>query len=147
LVRITSISEMILDPFTARLRITLATPKTGQECAVILAAFLETLATLCDQTGPSVVGHIKALALLPRGQYIRGSVVSSSLPADVEMVISGSSLSQLCLTLNMLVYGLSRETLERIVREAVLQHEEACHARIAVECGSSVRSYPASGPE
>jgi len=138
---------MILDPFTARLRITLGTAKTGQECSLILASFLETLATLCGQAGPSVVGHIKALALLPRGQYIRGSVVSSWLPAEVEITFSGSSLSYLCLTLNMLVYGLSRDTLERLVREAVLQHEEACHARIAVECGSSIRSYPASGPE
>jgi hypothetical protein len=139
--------EMILDPFTARLTITLGTAKTAQECSLVLASFLETLATLCDQAGPSVVGHIKALALLPKGQYMRGSVVSPRLPAEVEVTFSGSSISYLCLTLNMLVYGLSRETLERLVRDAVLQHEEACHARIDVECDSSVRSYPASGPE
>jgi len=126
--------EMILDPFTARLTITLGTAKTGQECSLILASFLETLATLCDQAGPSVVGHIKALALLPRGQYIRAGVVGPSLPAEVEMMVSGSLPSCLLLTLNVLVYGLSRDILERLLREALLQLEAAGQLRITVEC-------------
>ena len=138
---------IILDPFSASLRMTPATPKTGKECSVILAAFLETLATLCEQAGPSVIGHIKALALLPRGQYIRGSVVGPSLPADVETMVSEKSVPHLHLTLNMLVYGLARETLERVLREAVLQLEAAGHLRLTLECPSCPNFSLTPGPE
>jgi hypothetical protein len=84
----------------------------------LITEYLETLARRCHETQKCIIGHIKALALFPDGGYLRVSVVSPTVAAGVEGGVP-MGCTELVLTLNVIVYGLERELLERITRETV----------------------------
>jgi hypothetical protein len=83
----------------------------------MLEKYLNSLALRCEEVGPSVIGHIKALAVLPEKGFLRGSALSTSHPADVE--VGGDpalELAELDLTLNIMVYSLPHETARRLAK-------------------------------
>lgn len=123
---------MMLEPFTALLRFTFPAPTPIGECSENLKRFLETLAELCEKSGPCVIGHIKALALLSGDHYVRASVVSSSLPAQIDADAS-EDLTEMTLTLNMLVYGLPKKVLETVLKEAAAGHDTGGSYIVTVE--------------
>lgn len=109
-------AELTLEPYAARLRWHLPSAVASHEWEAILSEYLEALARHCDEAAPCVIGHIKGLALFPNGDYLRISIVSPARPADVEGNAS-EHYAELTLTLNVLVYGLSRDVLERLAQE------------------------------
>lgn len=109
-------AELTLEPYAARLRWHLSSAPASRVWGATLSEFLEALARRCTQAGPCVIGHIKGLARFPEGDYLRLSVVSPTQPADVEGN-APEGCTELTLTLNVLVYGLSRDLLERLVQE------------------------------
>ena len=123
---------MLLEPFAAHLFFAFPGPKSIKEWTEILMRFLETSAMLCRESGPCVIGHIKGLALLNGDRYVRVSVIIPSLPAQVETNASGD-LAELTVTLNMLVYGLSKKGLEGIVKETAARPGTGWSGRVTVE--------------
>jgi len=123
---------MILEPFAAYLRFAFSDPKPIEEWTEILKRFLERSAMLCEKAGPCVVGHIKGLALLSGDRYVRVSVISPSLPAQAETNAS-ANLAEMTVTLNMLVYGLSKKSLEGIVKETAAGPGTGWSGRVTVE--------------
>jgi hypothetical protein len=103
------VAELTLEPFAARLRWTLPAGGDAQTWSEIVAGYLEVLAGRCVQSGPCVIGHIKAFAPLPGG-YLRANVTRAGVAADVEAHAS-EPCRELSLALNVLVYGLPAETL------------------------------------
>jgi hypothetical protein len=106
--------ELILEPYTVNQSWRLVGDADKWE--TLISEFMETLAHRCAETGKSMIGHIKALALFPEGGYLRVSVVSPTLPAGVEGSVP-ADCSELMLTLNVIVYGLGRDALEQLTRE------------------------------
>ncbi len=111
-------AELIFEPFAARLRWTLPEPNDGQAWSRVIATYLETLAERCDESRPSLIGHIKAFALLPGG-YLRVNVTSASA-ADVEARATEPCV-ELTLTLNVLVYGLPAEALASLATKTATE--------------------------
>jgi len=109
-------AELILEPYSVNQRWRLF--GDADQWKNLISEFMETLARRCHETGKGLIGHIKALALFPDGGYLRISVVSPTVAAGVEGSVP-MGCTELVLTLNVLVYGLGRELLERITREAV----------------------------
>lgn len=107
-------AELILEPYAVNQRWRLI--GNADRWENLISQFMETLASRCHETGRAVIGHIKALALFPDGGYLRVSVVSPSLPAGVEGSVP-TGCAELVLTLNVIVYGLERDALERLTRE------------------------------
>jgi hypothetical protein len=107
-------AELILESYSVKQRWRRSGDVENWE--TLISAFLETLACRCHETGKCIIGHIKALALFPDGGYLRVSVVSPTLCAGVEGSVP-AGCTELMLTLNVIVYGLGRELLERITRE------------------------------
>ena len=107
-------AELILEPYTVKQRWRLF-GDVG-EWENLVSEFMQTLARRCHETGKGIIGHIKALALFPDGGYLRVSVVSPTLPAGVEGSVP-MGCTELVLTLNVIVYGLERDPLERLTRE------------------------------
>ena len=107
-------AELILESYSVKQRWRLS--GDAEKWENLISEFLETLACRCHETGKCIIGHIKALALFPDGGYLRVSVVSPTLPAGVERSASAHG-NELVLTLNVIVYGLGRELLERITCE------------------------------
>jgi len=134
---------MILEPFAAHLFFAFPDPKRIEEWAEILMRFLETSAMLCRESGPCVIGHIKGLALLNGSRYVRVSVISPSLPAQVETNASGD-LAEMTVTLNMLVYGLSKKCLDGIVKETATRPGTGWSGRVTVEpvAPTTTRNHP-----
>ncbi len=107
-------AELILEPYAVNQRWRLF--GDADKWDTLISEFLEMLARRCHETGKGIIGHIKALALFPDGGYLRVSVVSPNLPAGMEGTVP-ANCTELVLTLNVIVYGLERDLLERLTRE------------------------------
>jgi hypothetical protein len=124
-------TDLNLEPFSARIHFLLEAPMPSGQWQKILARYMEALARRCEEAGPCVIGHIKAVALFSENRYLRISVVSSSHPAE----IGGKPpeiFNELNMTLNVLVYGLSRPVLHRLVKETAAAMETSFKGRISV---------------
>ena len=123
-------AELILEPYAVSQRWRLFGNTDKWEN--LISEYMETLARRCHETGKGMIGHIKALALFPDGGYLRVSVVSPTLPAGVE---GGAPVhcSELVLTLNVIVYGLGRDLLERITRETADQLTKKWKGEVTIE--------------
>ncbi len=108
-------AELTLEPYAVVQHWRLA--EAAGHWETILAEYLQTVAERCVASGPAVIGHIKALALFPEGQYLRLSVVAPHLPATVTGQVP-PGCAALDLTLNVLVYGLDRTRIEQITQDA-----------------------------
>ncbi len=109
-------AELTLEPYAVVQHWRL--PGADGRWEAILAEYLQTLAQHCVRASPeAVVGHIKALALFPDQGYLRLSVVAPDIPASIEGK-APSGCASLELTLNVLVYGLERSTIEQITQAA-----------------------------
>jgi hypothetical protein len=113
-------ADLTLEPYAVVQRWDL--PEAAGHWEVILGNYLQSLAQRCSAAGQCVIGHIKALALLPNKSYLRISVVAPHIPASIEGEVP-SDCRVLELTLNVLVYGLERTVIERITYET--SHEVA----------------------
>jgi len=126
------VRELTLEPLAAVCTWRAQKPEPLAAWAALLGQFLERLARASVRTaesGPTVIGHIKALATLPGGAFLRGSVVAARHAPDVQ---TGGALPdtlvELSFTVNVLVYGLShRDAASLVEREA---------GRLAAELGA-----------
>jgi hypothetical protein len=122
--------ELILEPYTVHQRWRLF--GEGNRWESLISEFMEALARRCHETEKGMIGHIKALALFPDGGYLRVSVVSPTLPAGVEGSVP-VGCAELVLTLNVIVYGLERNALERLTRETADHLSQKLRGRITIE--------------
>jgi len=132
------VADMILQPFSVSQRWRFKSPDVSREDSI--AEYMEAIAHSCEESGRWVVGHIKALALFPDGGLFQVSVVSPDLPA-VKNGRVPTGCVDLKLSLNVIVYGLERPVLERIVWDAadeiVKRHTEEVTIE-AIEKAASV---------
>ena len=98
----------------------------------LIVEYLEAIARRCHETGNCIIGHIKALALFPEGGYFRVSVVSPTLPAGVEGGVP-AGCTGLVLTLNVIVYGPTKDLLEKIVNETTVLLTEKWKGNVTIE--------------
>ncbi len=110
--------ELILEPYTVVQRWHL--PGADGRWEAILGGYLEGLAKGCEASGQCVIGHIKAITLFPNGSYLRLSVTAARLPASIEGQVPAGTHT-LDLTLNVIVYGLTRAVLEQITLKTAAQ--------------------------
>lgn len=111
-------SSLELHPLAATLRWWLPAPLSLDEWAALMADYLSAIAGDCQAMGQVVIGHIKALALLPDGGFVRASAVSAAHPVDTEIRTGERHEAQeLTLTVNVIVYGLPLSAARQIVVE------------------------------
>ena len=123
-------AELILEPYSANQRWRFKRTNTPREDSI--AEYMEAIAQSCEEAGKCIVGHIKALALLPDGGFFQVSVVSSDLPA-VRNGRVPPDCTDLTLSLNVIVYGLERKVLERIVWDAADEMAKRHTGEVTVE--------------
>jgi hypothetical protein len=99
-----------------------------------LAGYLETLAQRCAAAGPCVIGHIKGLAALPSGGYLRLSVLAPDCPAEVDLVEIDPQdcILRLVLTINVIVYGLAADSVKQLIWAAAAEIGSAQGAAVSV---------------
>lgn len=107
-------ADLILEPYSINQRWSASERMVPWER--LIAEYLESIARRCSETGSCVMGHIKGIALFPGGDYLRISVVSPDRGADVEGHAPANTTA-FVLSLNVVVYGRDRDSLERISRE------------------------------
>jgi hypothetical protein len=114
-------SDLRLEPLAAVVTWRFEAPLPLTQWQSLLAEFLQLLADGAVAAGPRVIGHIKALAALPDGGYIRASVVDAKHGVDAQA--SGrlpTEMAALRFTVNVLVYGLPRDVALRQLEGAAL---------------------------
>jgi hypothetical protein len=110
-------ADLILEPYAVSQRWRFSPKDTNWETLIV--EYLETIARTCVEFDRCVIGHIKALALFPGGDYLQVSVINPALPAGVKGRVP-PDCTELRLTLNVIVYGLERDLVERITCEAAV---------------------------
>lgn len=110
-------SELIFEPYAIQQRWRMSEPVAASAWIDLFSVYLIGLADACRAAGAGIIGHIKLLALFPDGSYLRISVVSPSHGPTVTGK-APNGLSELATTLNVLVYGLTREKTETLTRDA-----------------------------
>jgi hypothetical protein len=131
-------AELILEPYAVRLHWRL--PAVDGRWEAVLTEYLETLAQGCQAAGVCVIGHIKALALFPGGGYLRVSVVSPGVPAGVEGQ-APAGCTELSLALNVIVYGLGRELVEKITLETATSLAAQWEGEVSIEKNSPTSTH------
>ena len=124
-------SELSLEPFAARVYFHPQTDLLTGEGQKTLSGFLEAIACKCNAVEDTVIGHIKAIALFADGTYFRVGVVSANHPAETDGN-SSADLTAAKITLNVLVYGLSRNHLQQIVQTSASEMNQAWQGEIKV---------------
>lgn len=124
-------SELSFEPFAARVYFYPQADIPAGGGQKTLADYLEAIAGQCDAGGDTVIGHIKAIALFADGTYFRGGVVSAKHPAETDGN-SSADITEAKITLNVLVYGLSRNRLQQIVQESASEVNKAWPGEIKV---------------
>jgi hypothetical protein len=111
-------AELIFEPYTARLLWQASRPAPGFSWPGLVAGTLEAVAARCEVEGQTVIGHIKGLATLEDGQYLRANVVAAGQTADLAGAVP-SNCTELLFTMNVLVYGLPYAAIaERVIGAA-----------------------------
>jgi hypothetical protein len=108
------VAELILEPYAVVQHWHL--PDAAGHWVSILGEYLQTIAKRCTSSGNCVVGHIKALVLFPDEGCLRISVIAANIPTSIEGEVP-NGCTDLELTLNVLIYGLERIVIEKIVYE------------------------------
>jgi hypothetical protein len=124
-------AELILEPYAVSQHWRLPAAASDQWQA-ILSDYLETLARKCDKNGTCIIGHIKALALFPDNGYLQISVTGPNFPASIKGSIPGGC-TELNLSINVIVYGLEYELVERLTRETAIHLAERWNAEVNIE--------------
>lgn len=124
-------SALRLEPFAARLYFDAPVDISAGQGQKTLANYLEEIAGKCDAVGDTVIGHIKAIALFADGTYFRVSVVSAKHPAETDGNAS-ADITAAKITLNVLVYGLSRNRLQQIAQESASQVDKTWPGELTV---------------
>ncbi len=104
-------ADLILEPYAVSQHWRFSLKDTNWETLIV--EYLEAIAHTCMEFDRCVIGHIKALALFPGGNYLQVSVINPALPAGVKGCVP-PDCTELTLTLNVIVYGLESDLLERI---------------------------------
>jgi hypothetical protein len=125
------LAEIILEPYAVRQCWRL--PGADPDWQGFLGEYLSELARVCQSSGRVVIGHIKALAVFQQGGYYRVSVVRADLPVTSEGSIP-AGIHDLELTLNLIVYGLSREHLTEVT--------QSVSAELAIKFAGQVNTQP-----
>jgi hypothetical protein len=111
-------ADLILEPYAVSQRWQL--PQENANWESLIVEYLQAIARACIEFDHCVIGHIKALALFPGGDYLQVSVIDPALPAGVKGCVPPNCM-ELRLALNVIVYGLERDLLERIACETAVQ--------------------------
>ncbi|MCL4561021.1 MAG: hypothetical protein M1281_10440 [Chloroflexi bacterium] len=127
-------AELILEPYAVSQRWRL--PDADGRWEGFLAEYLETLARRCAEKQPYIIGHIKALALFLHNGYAQASVVGSDLPAQVKGNVP-PGCTELTLSLNVIVYGLEYDLIERLTCETAIHLAERWKGEVKIEATDS----------
>ena len=84
--------------------------------AIILAEYLQLLASECAATDNCVIGHIHGLAAFPPGKYLKIRVTAPDLPATLEG-FAPPQCNRMDFTLNIQVYGSDTDVIEQITNQ------------------------------
>lgn len=130
-----------LEPYARQQHWSAPRPLSPGEWAALFSEYLAGVARLCAEAGADagsasrsratqvVIGHIKLLALFGEGEYLRISVVSSRHAATVTGA-APAGLSEMPITVNVLVYGLPTERLAGLTAAAAAEAAERWGATV-----------------
>jgi hypothetical protein len=103
----------------SKVQITFDRPKQPEEMQMMVESLMTRIALDCVDAGTRLIGHIKCIAEVGPDKYIACSVTTP----DGKPRCSRSFLipsAELEIVVNVLQYGLDRETIEEIVKRAAM---------------------------
>jgi hypothetical protein len=108
---------MITDDFVAyagKVHVRFDRSRGPDEVRSLVSRTISSVAQECMREGASLIGHIKCIAEVDSGKFIACSVVSADKEAMCRGELEGSTQG-LDIILNVLIYGLGKQKVEKIV--------------------------------
>ncbi len=111
---------MKLEPLSGSVIFESEEPLMGEKWGGIIGDLFERIGRRCDSASSSaIIGHIKGISFYSEEKYLKISVISGSHPAEIDFS-DGIETSEVKLTINVLVYGLSEYLLENFLKDELL---------------------------
>jgi hypothetical protein len=103
----------------ARIRVTFKQPVQPSEMQKMVESLMTRIALDCVNAGTRLIGHIKCIAEVEAGKYIACSVTTPDGKPRCSSSFGMASI-KLEMVVNVLQYGLDKETIEGIVDKAAI---------------------------
>jgi len=113
----------------------------GINWANSLRDFLGDLGSNCIAGGGTLIGHIKGIATLAGSPCLQLSLVSPDQPVMIDGSIPDNT-NELCITLNVLVFGISADDLSMAINATRKQVLTSWKGSIDVEILPAASDYP-----
>lgn len=126
-------TQMSLEPYAVELKISFSTKQPIVWWEQLVIELLDGLGSVFSSEKSYLIGHIKAIAILPEKGLVWGSIISSKYKAKVSWKCKPQiNCSELLLTLNVLVYNVSHKELKSLVNGVINDLEKAHAVKIEV---------------
>ncbi len=133
-------AQLNLHPCAARLIWRCNQPLAGSKWALALCQFIENLGKNCISGGASLIGHVKGIATVAEQPCLQLSLVSTNYSATVDGSVP-SNTDEMCLTLNVLAFGLSADKVSAVLRDTHLQALSSWPGSIEIEILPAAQEY------
>jgi len=123
-------ADLKLEPYAVVLNFVF--PEIQDRWEELISQLLLRIAKESKKSERAIVGHIKALTVFQDNQFIRMSVIAPEIPLTTEGQIPSGS-TELEMTLNVLVYGVSGITIEEITRSIANEIAREWNGKIVLQ--------------
>jgi len=125
---------MITEDFTgygARMEVDLGQRIEGESLQARLIEFMSRISMDCVEEGVKLIGHIKSITDIPDGGYLACSVTNHEGRVRTDGELNGGSSFEMIL--NVMIYGLEMDVVERIVDRRAREYFEVDGATMKLE--------------
>ena len=113
-------TQMSLEPYAVEFKISLSETQPIAWWEQLLIELLDGLGSVFSSEKGYLIGHIKAIAILPEKGLMWGSKISDKYKAKVNWKCKPQvNCSELLLTLNVLVYNVSLKELKCLINDLI----------------------------
>lgn len=110
--------DLMLEPYAARFRFNMPAELPGLQWEKMLADFMTQIAIGCMGEDRCVIGHIKGFADFGDNTFLKIGLVSATQSPDMDGNVPDVA-DTATVTLNVLVFGVSKKRIEEIVTTIV----------------------------
>lgn len=115
--------SLTLHPLSINLVLNFARPVSMEELKRLLGGLFEGIGKAISRDKSCVIGHIKGLATLEHGYWLKVNLVAADRPAQAESS-SDQPVAQACMAVNLMVYGIEPPELFKMAKAVINQPDK-----------------------
>ena len=123
--------SLTLHPLSINLVLNFARPVSMEELKRLLGGLFEETGKAISRDKSCVIGHIKGLATLKHGDWLKVNLVAADRPAQAE-ASSDQPVAQAFMAVNFMVYGIESLELFKIAKAVINQPDKPWNGLVSL---------------